>query len=94
MSGVERDRILTPSFEPNKAFMEEPISQNSNAPKRTSVTRVTRSDMGRLGAALFGGILVLDSYLAGLFFGGKIDQFTMDLFALIGAVILSVPIFW
>ena len=74
--------------------MEEPISQNSNAPKRTSVTRVTRSDMGRLGAALFGGILVLDSYLAGLFFGGKIDQFTMDLFALIGAVILSVPIFW
>ncbi len=74
--------------------MEEPISQNSNAPKRTSVTRVTRSDMGRLGAALFGGILVLDSYLAGLLFGGRIDQFTMDLFALIGAVILSVPIFW
>lgn len=68
---------------------------NASAEKtRAAVSRVTRSDMGRLGAALFGGILVLDSYLAGLLFSARIDQFTMDLFALVGAVILSVPIFW
>lgn len=68
---------------------------NASAEKtRAAVSRVTRSDMGRLGAALFGGILVLDSYLAGLLFSAKIDQFTMDLFALVGAVILSIPIYW
>lgn len=68
---------------------------NASAEKtRAAVSRVTRSDMGRLGAALFGGILVLDSYLAGLLFSARIDQFTMDLFALVGAVILSIPIFW
>ena len=64
---------------------------NASAEKtRAAVSRVTRSDMGRLGAALFGGILVL----AGLLFSARIDQFTMDLFALVGAVILSIPIFW
>ena len=68
---------------------------NASAEKtRAAVSRVTRSDMGRLGAALFGGILVLDSYLAGLLFSTRIDQFTMDLFALVGAVILSIPIYW
>lgn len=68
---------------------------NASAEKtRAAVSRVTRSDMGRLGAALFGGILVLDSYLAGLLFSARIDQFTMDLFALVGAVILSIPIYW
>lgn len=68
---------------------------NASAEKtRAAVSRVTRSDMGRLGAALFGGILVLDSYLAGLLFSVRIDQFTMDLFALVGAVILSIPIYW
>lgn len=74
--------------------MADVTSDLSNAPKKTAVTRVTKSDVGRLAAALLGGILVLDSYLAGLLFAGKIDQFSMDLFALIGAVILSVPIFW
>lgn len=75
--------------------MADPTSPNpQEQPHRTAVTRVTRSDMGRLGAALFGGILVLDSYLAGLLFANRIDQFTMDLFALVGAIILSVPIFW
>lgn len=74
--------------------MADVTSDLSNAPKKTAVTRVTKSDVGRLAAALLGGILVLDSYLAGLLFAGKIDQFSMDLFALVGAVILSVPIFW
>ncbi len=64
------------------------------APAKRNVTRVTKSDMGRLGLALFGGILVLNAFLAKVFFSGKIDQFAMDLSALIGAVILSLPIFW
>ena len=74
--------------------MADVTSDISNTSRKTSVTRVTKSDVGRLAAALLGGILVLDSYLAGLLFAGKIDQFSMDLFALVGAVILSVPIFW
>ena len=74
--------------------MEDKTINASAEKTRAAVSRVTRSDMGRLGAALFGGILVLDSYLAGLLFSARIDQFTMDLFALVGAVILSVPIFW
>ncbi|MCQ2396647.1 MAG: cation-translocating P-type ATPase [Lentisphaeria bacterium] len=70
------------------------MEEQTNKQPRTSVTKVTKSDMGRLGAALFGGMLVLDSYLASVFFAGRIDQFSMNLFALVGAVILSVPIFW
>lgn len=62
--------------------------------KERQVTRVTRSDMGRLGLALFGGILVLNSYLAGVFFEGSIDGFAMDLSALAGAIVLSLPLFW
>ena len=42
----------------------------TNAQPKTQVTRVTKSDMGRLGIALFGGILVLNYYLARLFFTG------------------------
>ena len=64
-----------------------------NTPGR-KVTQVTRSDMGRLAVALFGGILVLNSYLAGLFFTGRIDAFAMNLSAIVGSVILSLPIIW
>ncbi|MBR4518864.1 MAG: cation-translocating P-type ATPase [Victivallales bacterium] len=66
----------------------------TNAQPKTQVTRVTKSDMGRLGIALFGGILVLNYYLARLFFTGAIDGFAMKLSALIGAIILSLPIYW
>ncbi len=72
--------------------MSDPTTK---APAQTrQITQVTRSDMGRLGLALFGGILVLNSYLASLFFTGSIDAFAMKWSALLGALILSVPIFW
>ena len=64
------------------------------APATRKVTQVTRSDKGRLAIALFGGILVLNSYLAGLFFAGRIDAFAMNLSAILGSVILSLPIIW
>ncbi len=67
--------------------------KNENMPAR-KVTQVTRSDMGRLAVALFGGILVLNSYLASLFFAGRIDAFAMNLSAIVGSVILSLPIIW
>jgi len=70
------------------------VSTLANAQPKPQVTRVTKSDMGRLGIALFGGILVLNYYLARLFFTGAIDSFAMRLSALIGAIILSLPIYW
>lgn len=73
--------------------MTEP-TVNDEGKVRAKVTKVTRSDMGRLGLALLGGILVLNSYLAGLFCDGAIDSWAMRLSALAGAIILSMPIFF
>jgi Cd2+/Zn2+-exporting ATPase len=47
-----------------------------------------------LGTAIFGGILVLNSYLAKTFFAGLIDPFAVELSAIIGALILGVPILY
>lgn len=57
-------------------------------------SKATHSDMTRLGIALFGGILVLNSYLSKLFFSGAIDDVARDLSAFIGALMLGIPIFW
>ena len=46
----------------------------------------------RLVLAVFGGILVLNSYLARLLFPEAIDPFAADLSAVIGALILGIPI--
>jgi len=46
----------------------------------------------RLGVAIFGGILVLNSYLASLFFSKSIDPFAIALSAIVGALILAIPI--
>ncbi len=48
----------------------------------------------RLGTAIVGGILVLNSYLAGLLFPGRIDAFAVEVSAMAGALILAVPIWW
>lgn len=48
----------------------------------------------RLGTAIVGGILVLNSYLAGLLFPGRIDVFAVEISAMAGALILAVPIWW
>ena len=46
----------------------------------------------RLSVAVLGGILVLNSYLAAKFFPGAIDAFAIQMSALAGALILSIPI--
>ncbi|MDY0175847.1 MAG: cation-translocating P-type ATPase [Lentisphaeria bacterium] len=62
--------------------------------EKSAGSKATRSDMIRLGIALFGGILVLNSYLAKIFFDLSIDETARDLSAFIGAFMLCVPIFW
>ncbi len=56
----------------------------------------TRTRGGRiaLAVALAGGVLVLNSYVAELFFAGVIDPRAAEYSALLGALILSVPIWW
>lgn len=46
----------------------------------------------RLALAVFGGILVLNSYLAKLFFPTAIDPLAADLSAVVGSLILGIPI--
>ncbi|MCK5801738.1 MAG: hypothetical protein KAI66_02850, partial [Lentisphaeria bacterium] len=48
--------------------------------------------MGMLWA-LFGGLLVLNSYLANRFFATSIDSFAVESSAVVGALILSFPVF-
>jgi len=55
---------------------------------------VGHSEATRIGLALFGGILVLNSYLAERFLARTVDPFAVLLSGLIGAVLLSLPIFW
>jgi Cd2+/Zn2+-exporting ATPase len=52
------------------------------------------SETARIGLALFGGILVLNSYLADRFFHRSIDPFAVMLSGLLGALLLSLPILW
>jgi Cd2+/Zn2+-exporting ATPase len=48
----------------------------------------------RLGVALLGGVLVLNSYIANTFFSSSIDPFAIELSAIIGALILGLPILY
>ena len=56
--------------------------------------KALRPEMMRLGVALIGGILVLNSYLARVFFSRWIDVQAMEISAFLGALMLSIPIFW
>ncbi len=56
--------------------------------------KALRPEMMRLGVALVGGILVLNSYLARVFFSRWIDAQAMEISAFLGALMLSIPIFW
>lgn len=71
-------------------------SEKENTETRSSSmeSKATRCDLFRLGMALLGGILVLNSYLAKLFCEEGIDCLARDLSAFTGAMILSLPIFW
>lgn len=57
-------------------------------------SKASRTDLTRLGIALFGGILVLNSYLSKFFFNDAIGDVARDLSAFIGALMLGIPIFW
>ncbi len=53
-----------------------------------------RGDAVRIGLALFGGILVLNSYLAERFLRHTVDPFAVLFSGLAGALVLSLPILW
>ena len=53
-----------------------------------------RPEIIRLGIALLGGILVLNSYLAKVLFSSYVDPVAREFSAFIGALMLSLPIFW
>ena len=63
-------------------------------PRKSTENKVGKPEMLRLGIALFGGILVLNCYLSRVFFPNAIDETARDFSALIGALILSLPIFF
>ena len=62
--------------------------------RKSAESKVGKPEMFRLGIALFGGILVLNCYLSRVFFSNAIDETARDFSALIGALILSLPIFF
>ena len=62
--------------------------------RKATDSKVGKPEMFRLGIALFGGILVLNCYLSRVFFSNAIDETARDFSALIGALILSLPIFF
>ncbi|OQC14390.1 MAG: putative copper-importing P-type ATPase A [Lentisphaerae bacterium ADurb.Bin082] len=80
---------MTELAHPNTA----PASTEPPCPKAERRRR-NRPEFIRLGIALLGGILVLNSYLAKILFGGHVDPIARDLSAFIGALMLSLPIFW
>ena len=56
--------------------------------------KALRPEMMRLGVALLGGILVLNSYLAHVLFKDSVDPVARDMSAFLGAIMLSLPIFF
>jgi len=69
-------------------------TQTTALPESKAPNKATRTEMTRLGIALFGGILVLNSYLSTMLFSNVIDDVARDISAFLGALILSCPIFW
>ncbi|MBN2449831.1 MAG: cation-translocating P-type ATPase [Lentisphaeria bacterium] len=51
-------------------------------------------DVVTIGVAVFGGILILNSYLAEKLFSRTVDPFAVLLSALLGSLILALPILW
>ena len=64
------------------------------ADAKDSVAQHRHDETTRLGMAIGGGILVLNSYIAHQFFAGRIDPFAIELSAVLGALILAIPIWW
>lgn len=72
--------------------MVETVKAEETAKK--SDNKGGRAEKIRLSIALLGGILVLNSYLSKLLFSSAVDAIARDLSAFIGALMLSMPIFW
>lgn len=72
--------------------MVETVKAEETAKK--SDNKGGRAEKIRLSIALLGGILVLNSYLSKLLFSSAVDAIARDLSAFIGALMLSLPIFW
>lgn len=72
----------------------EDAAKKAEDTAKKSDNKAGRAEMTRLGIALLGGILVLNSYLSKLLFSSAVDVNARDLSAFIGALMLSLPIFW
>ena len=76
------------------------MSTASNKPAGASAqakgvtSNAMRPEIIRLGIALLGGILVLNSYMSKVLFKGAVDPAASNLSAFLGALVLSLPIFW
>ncbi len=69
-------------------------TETTQTAPRKHESKISRADMIRLGIALTGGILVLNSYLAKLFLSSAVDPYARNVSAFFGALMLSLPIFW
>ena len=79
--------------------MSEPLeiqggAKDAETAKQGQSPNAMKPEIIRLAVALLGGILVLNSYLARVLFGKAIDPVASEFSAFIGALILSMPIFW
>ncbi|MBR4673285.1 MAG: cation-translocating P-type ATPase [Victivallales bacterium] len=68
--------------------------QKEQTPKNAKSANAMRPEIIRLGIALLGGILVLNAYLAKVLFPNAVDPVAREFSSFIGALMLSLPIFW
>ncbi len=68
--------------------------QKEQTPKTAKSANAMRPEIIRLGIALLGGILVLNAYLAKVLFPNAVDPVAREFSSFIGALMLSLPIFW
>ena len=62
--------------------------------KKSQKSNAMQPEIIRLGIALLGGILVLNSYLSTVLFKKAVDPAASNLSAFLGALVLSLPIIW
>lgn len=84
MSDIQKDNMQTAALP----------SGNGGTDAKTTKKNSMRPEMIRLGIALVGGILVLNSYVAKVLFSEAVDPAARVFSAFVGALMLSLPIFW
>ena len=70
------------------------MSEENTNKDKAKVSKAMRPEIIRLGIALLGGILVLNSYLARVLFPNAVDPIAREFSSFIGALMLSLPILW